>query len=82
MRSNKDSYHESKLSYYWHKIVWLIVFMPGAVILWVQYMFPNNFATAIGSARRRKSRLVQFWYTITFYLLVTVFVLVIIHSIK
>lgn len=63
-------------------LLWIIFFMPGVVLLWLQYMFPKNFGAAIGSARRRKSRLIQFWYTITFYLLVAILVLAVIHSMK
>lgn len=65
-----------------HGLLWIIFFMPGVVLLWLQYMFPKNFGAAIGSARRRKSRLIQFWYTITFYAITAVLVLAVIHSLK
>jgi len=55
-----------------HGILWLLFFMPGAAILWLEYMFPKTISGSFGSARRRKSRLVQFWYTMVFYAFVAV----------
>lgn len=52
---------------------WWIFFMPGSVMLWFEYMFPRSISGSMGSARRRKSQLVQLWYTLGLYAVVIFF---------
>jgi hypothetical protein len=54
---------------------WWIFFMPGKVILWIEYMFPKGVGGAFGSARRRNVPLIQVLYSIGFYLAVVMFIL-------
>ena len=54
---------------------WWIFLMPGTVILWIEYMFPHRFAGVFGTARRRNIPLLQILYSLSFYLLVLIFVL-------
>lgn len=51
---------------------WWIFFMPGKVILWIAYMFPNGVGGAFGSARRRNVPLLQVLYSLYFYFLFVV----------
>ena len=46
---------------------WWVFVMPGKVMLWMQYMFPERFARVFGSARRRNVRLIQILYSLYFY---------------
>jgi hypothetical protein len=46
---------------------WWIFFMPGKVILWIEYMFPRRISTVFGSARRRNIPLLQILYSLYFY---------------
>lgn len=48
-------------------IWWWIVFMPGKVILWLEYMFPRRIGGVFGSARRRNVPLAQIAYSLCFY---------------
>jgi hypothetical protein len=54
---------------------WWILFMPGKVLLWVEYMFPRGVGGAFGSARRRNVPMLQVYYTLCVYLFVVCFVL-------
>jgi hypothetical protein len=38
---------------------WWVFFMPGKVILWIEYMFPRRIGGVFGSARRRNVPLIQ-----------------------
>jgi hypothetical protein len=51
---------------------WWIFFMPGKVILWIEYMFPHKLGGVFGSARRRNIPLIQILYSIYFYFAVFV----------
>jgi hypothetical protein len=53
---------------------WWIFFMPGKVILWIEYMFPHKLGGVFGSARRRNVPLIQVLYSVYFH--VAVFVIV------
>jgi hypothetical protein len=46
---------------------WWIFFMPGKVILWIEYMFPERIVGVFGSARRRNVPLIQVQYSLYFY---------------
>jgi len=46
---------------------WWILFMPGTIILWFDYMFPNKISGVFGSARRRNVPLFQIVYSLFFY---------------
>jgi hypothetical protein len=46
---------------------WWIFFMPGKVILWIEYMFPRQIGGVFGSARRRNVPLIQILYSLYFY---------------
>jgi hypothetical protein len=50
-------------------IWWYILFMPGKILLWVEYMFPGRLSNIFGSARRRNVPLIQLMYTVVFYAL-------------
>lgn len=53
---------------------WWIFFMPGKVILWIEYMFPaRGLGSVFGSARRRNVPLIQILYSLFFYLAVLAF---------
>jgi len=54
---------------------WWIFFMPGKVILWIEYIFPHKLGGVFGSARRRNVPLIQILYSVYFYLAV-IFVVV------
>lgn len=51
---------------------WWVFVMPGKVILWIQYMFPERLAGVFGSARRRNVQLIQILYSVYFYVGVVV----------
>ncbi len=53
-------------------MLWWIFLMPGKVILWLQYMFPEKISSAIGAARRRNVPLIQLLYSLGFYLVMLV----------
>ena len=46
---------------------WWGFFMPGKVILWIEYMFPRRLGGVFGSARRRNVPLMQILYSLYFY---------------
>jgi hypothetical protein len=50
-------------------IWWYILFMPGTILLWLEYMFPGRLSSIFGSARRRNVPLIQLMYTVVFYAL-------------
>lgn len=52
---------------------WWVFFMPGKVILWIEYMFPRRVGGVFGSARRRNVPLLQILYSVGFYLVVLLF---------
>jgi hypothetical protein len=54
---------------------WWIFFMPGKVILWIDYMFPNSITNVFGSARRRNVPLMQVAYSLGFYALLFIVLL-------
>lgn len=51
---------------------WWIFFMPGKVILWIEYMFPERIVGVFGSARRRNVPLIQVLYSLYFYFAILV----------
>lgn len=51
------------------KLWWAFV-APGKVILWFEYMFPERITSVFGSARRKRSPIVQVLYSVMFYLFV------------
>jgi hypothetical protein len=51
---------------------WWIFFMPGKVILWIEYMFPKRITSVFGSARRRNVPLLQVLYSLYFYFAILV----------
>ena len=53
---------------------WWIFLMPGKVILWIQYMFPDRIGGVFGSARRRNVPLLQLLYSLVFYLVAFIMV--------
>ena len=53
-------------------IAWLVFMMPGSLILWFQYMFPER-GTGWGSWRRAQNRRVTVMTTLGFYLFVALF---------
>jgi hypothetical protein len=61
-----------------HSILWWMFILPGRVILWFGYMFPRGVGGVFGSARRRKSPVIEISYSITFYL---VFIIILSFSI-
>lgn len=46
---------------------WWLFYMPGTVILWFQYMFPNSVTQGIAGGRQRNVPLVQLGMTLTLY---------------
>ena len=46
---------------------WWILFMPGKVFLWIEYMFPSKIGGVFGSARRRNVPLLQIICSLCFY---------------
>ncbi len=55
-------------------LLWWLFFMPGAVVLWLEYMFPGR-GQVYASGRRRGSKVVQFLYTLGVYA-ITGFILI------
>lgn len=55
---------------------WWIFVMPGKVILWIQYMFPERLVGVFGSARRRNVPLIQVLYSIYFYIGVMILIVI------
>jgi hypothetical protein len=49
-----------------HGLLWLIFFMPGSVLMWIQYMFPER-GHVYASGRRYGNRVIQFFYTLIIY---------------
>jgi hypothetical protein len=49
---------------------WWFLVMPGKVILWLEFMFPERIASVFGTARRRNVPLMQVLYSLYFYLTV------------
>jgi hypothetical protein len=47
---------------------WWFLVMPGKVILWIEYMFPERITSVFGTARRRNIPLIQILYSLIFYL--------------
>lgn len=47
-------------------LVWLIFFVPGALMMWWQYMFPKA-GEVFGSGRRLDNRFLQFAFTMGIY---------------
>lgn len=65
-----------------HSLLWWILRGPGKILLWLEYMFPDRVAHAIGSARRRRSPIVQVWYSICFYLLIVFGIIMLVAALK
>lgn len=61
--------------------LWWIFVMPGKVILWIAYMFPERFGSIFGSARRRNVPLLQVVYSLGFYFAILVLALFLIPNI-
>jgi hypothetical protein len=55
-------------------LLWWLFCMPGAVLMWVEYMFPKH-GQVYASGRRYGNRLIQFLYTIGFYVVVAIIVI-------
>ena len=49
---------------------WWFLVMPGKVILWLEYMFPERISSVFGTARRRNVPLMQILYSLVFYVAV------------
>jgi hypothetical protein len=47
---------------------WWVLVAPGKVVLWLEYMYPERISGVFGSARRKKSPIIQVWYSIVFYM--------------
>lgn len=47
--------------------------MPGAVVMWLRYMFPHSTADGFGTARRRNIVLFEFLTTLVLYAVVLFF---------
>ncbi len=47
---------------------WKLFLLPGMIILWCSYMFPDSGRT--GAARRARSPIMTVMYSIAFYLLI------------
>ena len=60
---------------------WWIFFMPGKIILWIEYMFPRQIVGVFGSARRRNVPLIQILYSVYFYLFVLFRVLIVLSNV-
>jgi len=56
---------------------WWVFFMPGKIILWIEYMFPRGVGGVFGSARRRNVPLLQILYSIFFYIAFGIFIAII-----
>jgi hypothetical protein len=48
------------------KILWALFFMPGAILLWSQYMFPSR-GSILVSRRRAENRILQMLLTLSIY---------------
>jgi hypothetical protein len=64
-----DEHYESR------PIWWWFLCMPGAVVMWFEYMFPENVRGVFGTARRRKIRGLQFLYTCGVYFIIAIAVM-------
>lgn len=51
---------------------WWVFIAPGKIVLWIEYMFPERISGVFGSARRKKSIIIQIWYSITVYLAILI----------
>jgi hypothetical protein len=49
-------------------ILWWFFCMPGAVVMWIEYMFPIR-GQVLASRRRYGNKLIQFLYTVVVYAL-------------
>lgn len=49
---------------------WWLLYMPGTVIMWFEYMFPNQLSGTFGTARRRNIPFFQIAYSLGFYAVV------------
>lgn len=47
---------------------WWLLFAPGKVMLWMDYMWPKRVTGIFGSARRRNVPLVEVLYSLYFYI--------------
>jgi hypothetical protein len=47
-------------------LAWVVFQMPGAVLMWIQYMFPAR-GNVLVSARRRGNPIVEVFYTLVLY---------------
>jgi hypothetical protein len=59
-----------------HYVWWWMFIAPGKILLWLEYMFPEGITRAIGSARRKRSPIVQVWYSISFYIVFVLFIVI------
>lgn len=46
--------------------VWRVFFMPGAALMWLEYMFPSR-GDVLASKRRYGSKPIQLWYSLGIY---------------
>ncbi|WER45133.1 hypothetical protein CupriaWKF_12530 [Cupriavidus sp. WKF15] len=51
--------------------VWWVFFMPGAILMWFEYMFPSR-GDVLASKRRHGNRLLQVWYSLGIYTVILV----------
>ena len=56
-------------------LIWLIFFLPGAVILWWQYYFPKH-GDVWASARRKEHPGMQLLYSLAFWAAVALLLLI------
>lgn len=61
-------------------LIWLIFYAPGAFILWWQYHFPRNAEEAWASARRKDNRTIQLLYSLGFWALLVLALVVLVMS--
>ena len=55
-----------------HGLLWWVFCSPGAILLQLDYLFPDSIRGSFGTARRRKVVWIQFLYTLGFYAFVAV----------
>ena len=59
---------------------WWILFTPGKMLLWLEYMFPTRIGGVFGSARRIRRPIIQIWYSLLFYFFVIVAIILIVAA--
>ena len=59
---------------------WWVLFAPGKILLWFEYMFPKRIGGVFGSARRIKSPILQVWYSLAIYFVIVVCLIAVIFG--